>query len=143
MRNVKPPIIPARRSLKSAGTEHILIVEDDELVRQNVLRQLADLGYRVTGAENGVKALGILNADESIDLLFTDVVMPGGMNGRQLTEAAVKFRPSLKVLFTSGYTENAIVHQGRLDRGVQLLTKPYRREELAANIRKVLEADPA
>lgn len=134
---------PGPEKPESAGTEHILIVEDDELVRQNVLRQLADLGYRVTGAENGVKALGILNADESIDLLFTDVVMPGGMNGRQLAEAAVKFRPSLKVLFTSGYTENAIVHQGRLDWGVQLLTKPYRREELAANIRKVLEADPA
>jgi CheY-like chemotaxis protein len=66
--------------------------------------------------------------------------MPGGMNGRQLAEAAVKLRPELKVLFTSGYTENAIVHQGRLDRGVQLLSKPYRREELAAKVRKVLDA---
>ncbi|MAU59435.1 MAG: hypothetical protein CMI62_01755 [Parvibaculum sp.] len=134
---------PGPERPESTGTEHVLVVEDDELVRQNVLRQLADLGYRVTGAENGVKALDILKSDASIDLLFTDVVMPGGMNGRQLAEAAVKFRPSLKVLFTSGYTENAIVHQGRLDRGVQLLSKPYRREELAAKIRKVMEADPA
>ena len=124
---------------ESTGTGHILVVEDDELVRQNVLHQLADLGYHVTGAENGVMALLILKADESIDLLFTDVVMPGGMNGRQLAEAATEMRPGLKVLFTSGYTENAIVHQGRLDRGVQLLSKPYRREELAAKIRKVLD----
>ena len=131
---------PGTEAPESAGTEHILVVEDDELVRQNVLRQLADLGYRVTGAENGVQALDILKADEGIDLLFTDVVMPGGMNGRQLSEAAAKLRPGLKVLFTSGYTENAIVHQGRLDRGVQLLNKPYRREELAAKIRKVLDA---
>ncbi len=65
--------------------------------------------------------------------------MPGGMNGRQLAEAAAELRPGLKVLFTSGYTENAIVHQGRLDRGVQLLSKPYRREELAAKVRKVLD----
>lgn len=134
---------PAGAAPESTGTGHILVVEDDELVRQNVLHQLADLGYHVTGAENGAKALHILKADESIDLLFTDVVMPGGMNGRQLAEAAAKLRPGLKVLFTSGYTENAIVHQGRLDRGVQLLSKPYRREELAAKIRKVMEADPA
>jgi CheY-like chemotaxis protein len=131
---------PGAATPETAGTEHVLVVEDDEMVRQNVLRQLADLGYRVTSAENGVKALGILQGDESIDLLFTDVVMPGGMNGRQLAEAAVKLRPGLKVLFTSGYTENAIVHQGRLDRGVHLLSKPYRREELATKIRKVLDA---
>ena len=81
---------PGPERPESTGTEHVLVVEDDELVRQNVLRQLADLGYRVTGAENGVKALDILKSDASIDLLFTDVVMPGGMNGRQLAEAAVK-----------------------------------------------------
>lgn len=125
---------------QATGSEHVLVVEDDDLVRQNVLHQLADLGYRVTGAENGAKALDILKSHESIDLLFTDVVMPGGINGRQLAEAAAQLRPGLKILFTSGYTENAIVHQGRLDRGVQLLSKPYRREELAAKIRKVLDA---
>ena len=131
---------PGEVPQEAAGTEHILVVEDDELVRQNVLRQLADLGYHVTGATNGAKAIEILKSDAKIDLLFTDVVMPGGMNGRQLSEAAAKLRPGLKVLFTSGYTENAIVHQGRLDRGVQLLSKPYRREELAAKIRKVMDA---
>lgn len=131
---------PGEVPQEAAGTEHILVVEDDELVRQNVLRQLADLGYHVTGATNGAKAIEILKSDAKIDLLFTDVVMPGGMNGRQLSEAAAKLRPGLKVLFTSGYTENAIVHQGRLDRGVQLLSKPYRREELTAKIRKVMDA---
>jgi PAS domain S-box-containing protein len=131
---------PGAEAPESAGTEHILVVEDDDLVRQNVLRQLADLGYHVTGAENGMRALDILKTDMQVDLLFTDVVMPGGMNGRQLAEAAALLRPGLKVLFTSGYTENAIVHQGRLDRGVHLLSKPYRREELAAKIRKVLDA---
>ena len=133
---------PGEKGPEASGTEHILVVEDDELVRQNVLHQLADLGYRVTGAENGKAAIEILKSSDDIDLLFTDVVMPGGMNGRQLAEAAAKLRPSLRILFTSGYTENAIVHQGRLDRGVHLLSKPYRREELAAKLRKVLDAEP-
>lgn len=72
-------------------------------------------------------------------LLFTDTVMPGTMNGRQLADLARQLRPGIKVLFTSGYTENAIVHHGRLDRGVHLLNKPYRRQELAAKVRKVLD----
>lgn len=127
----------------TVGTERILVVEDDNLVRQNVLNQLADLGYHAIGAENGKAALEILKSGQSFDLLFTDVVMPGGMNGRQLSEAARNLYPDLKVLFTSGYTENAIVHQGRLDRGVHLLSKPYRREELAAKLRKVLDSGPS
>ena len=125
---------------EETGAERILVVEDDELVRQNVVQQLTSLGYRVTGATSAHEALDILKTKIEIDLLFTDVVMPGGMNGRQLSEAAAKLRPNLKVLFTSGYTENAIVHQGRLNRGIQLLSKPYRHAELASKIRAVLDA---
>lgn len=120
------------------GSESILVVEDDELVRQHVERQLRNFGYDVEVAANGADAMDLLRSRE-FDLLFTDIVMPGGMNGRQLADAAVALRPELKVLFTSGYTENAIMHQGRLDPGVHLLQKPYRRTELAAAVRKLLD----
>ena len=123
-----------------SGKEHILLVEDDISVRQYVTLLLKDLGYRVTSAENGIQALEIIQQTEDIELLFTDIVMPGGLNGRQLAEKALALRPHLKVLYTSGYTENAIVHHGRLDRGVELLSKPYRRQDLAEKVRKVLDA---
>ncbi|MEQ8515368.1 MAG: response regulator [Chromatocurvus sp.] len=122
------------------GSEHILVVEDDALVREHLCRQLRDLGYRVTAASHGTEALQAVRQHADIDLLFTDVVMPGGMNGRELAESVGRLRPDLKVLYTSGYTENAIVHQGRLDPGVELLSKPYRRRDLAAKVRKVLDA---
>jgi YesN/AraC family two-component response regulator len=80
----------------------------------------------------------IINTSAAIDLLFTDVIMPGSMNGRQLVDEALKHRPTLKTLFTSGYTENAIVHHGRLDSGVLLLAKPYRKSDLARMIRQAL-----
>ena len=121
------------------GREHILAVEDDELVRSHVVSLLESLGYRVTQAASGPEALQILTHTFDIDLLFTDVVMPGGVNGRQLAEQALALCPHLKILYTSGYTENAIVHHGRLDRGVNLLSKPYRRNELANKVRKVLD----
>ena len=121
------------------GTEKILLVEDDELVRNHVVSQLVSLGYDVVQASNGPEALEILNHITDFDLLFTDVIMPGGMNGRQLAEAAVAMCPGLPVLFTSGYTENAIIHHGRLDPGVHLLQKPYRRFDLAAKVRGVLD----
>ncbi len=98
-----------------SGTETILVVEDDALVRNYVVAQLKSLGYDVLTAANAAEALKIIDQAETLDLLFTDVIMPGGMNGRQLSDAAAKLRPGLKVLFTSGYTENAIVHHGRLD----------------------------
>ena len=109
------------------------------LVRDHVVAQLRDLGYRVTEASSGPAAYETIKRMSDIDLLFTDVVMPGGMNGRKLAEAAVELRPGLKVLYTSGYTENAIIHHGRLDPGVHLLSKPYRRRDLAAKVRKALE----
>ena len=123
------------------GNELLLVVEDDVLVGAHLLAQLAELGYRTLSASNGVEALALLRAHPEIDLLFTDIVMPGGMNGRQLADAAwaLQLQPQLKVLFTSGYTENAIVHQGRLDPGLHLLSKPYRRLELARKLRQVLD----
>ena len=100
---------------------------------------LKDLGYRVLDARNAATALEILSREQAIDLLFTDVVIPGGMNGRQLADEAVRRNAGLKVLFTTGYTRNAIVHHGRLDAGVDLLGKPYSPGDLASKIRSVLD----
>jgi PAS domain S-box-containing protein len=127
----------------AGGAELILLVEDDDLVRGFAHRQLADLGYRVLVASNGPEALALVRHHDDIDLLFTDVVMPGGLNGRALAAQAIAQRPGLRVLYTSGYTENAMVHQGRLDLGVQLLSKPYSRLELAQKIREALATPPA
>jgi PAS domain S-box-containing protein len=124
----------------SIGTERILVVEDDEVLRGYAAQILRELGYRVVEAESGLAALEVLAGDERIDLLFTDVIMPGGMNGRQLADQALSLRPNLKVLFTTGYTRNAIVHQGRLDVGVNLIGKPYSFEQLAAKVRACLDA---
>ncbi|MEI9923706.1 MAG: PAS domain S-box protein [Bradyrhizobium sp.] len=120
------------------GTEVVLVVEDDALVRRYVITQIESLGYTTLEAGNAAEAMAIINTSATIDLLFTDVIMPGSMNGRQLVDEALKHRPALKTLFTSGYTENAIVHHGRLDSGVLLLAKPYRRSDLARMIRQAL-----
>jgi PAS domain S-box-containing protein len=120
------------------GSETVLVVEDDMLVRNYVMTQVASLGYATLEAANATEALKIIEDGAPIDLLFTDVIMPGPMNGRQLVDEALKRRPSLKTLFTSGYTENAILHHGRLDEGVLLLAKPYRKPELARMIRVAL-----
>ncbi|HEY6465478.1 MAG TPA: ATP-binding protein [Candidatus Acidoferrales bacterium] len=121
------------------GVESILVVEDDEMLRAYTTEVLRDLGYRVLDARNAATALEILAREQAIDLLFTDVVIPGGMNGRQLAEEAVRRKAGLKVLFTTGYTRNAIVHHGRLDPGVNLLAKPYSPNELANKIRSLLD----
>jgi CheY-like chemotaxis protein len=120
------------------GNERILIVEDDALVRQYVVTQIKSLGYTALEAANAAEALAIIDGDGDIDLLFTDIIMPGAMNGRQLADEAVRRRPQLTTLFTSGYTENAIVHHGRHDSGVLLLAKPYRKTELARMLRTAL-----
>src|SRR6185436_11375318 len=120
------------------GNETVLVVEDDVLVRRYVMTQIQSLGYTTLEAANASEALQFIDEAPAIDLLFTDVIMPGTMNGRQLVDEALKRRPGLKTLFTSGYTENAIVHHGRLDSGVLLLAKPYRKSELARMIRLAL-----
>jgi signal transduction histidine kinase/ActR/RegA family two-component response regulator len=121
------------------GTETILLVDDDEIVRDTVAAMLEDFGFTVVQAPGGAEALAILEQGAAIDLLLTDVVMPGEISGRILAERAAVARPGLKVLFTSGYTENAIVHNGRLDPGVELLSKPYGRDQLAAKVRRILD----
>ena len=121
------------------GHETVLVVEDDRLVRDYVLTQLHSLGYVTLNAANAAEALAVVEAGREFDLLFTDIIMPGAMNGRQLANELQRRKPGLKVLFTSGYTENAIIHHGRLDSGVLLLAKPYRKSDMAAMIRKALE----
>ncbi len=126
----------------TGGDETILLVEDNDLVREHAERLLKALGYTVLVADRGAAALEFLEREDvTVDLLFTDVVMPGGMSGKQLADRASVIRPDLKVLYTSGYTENAIVHHGRLDPGVKLLRKPYGKRDLAARIRSVLDED--
>jgi PAS domain S-box-containing protein len=121
------------------GMETILLVEDDELVRTHVEGLLRHLGYRTVSAPNGVAALAMIERGDAFDVLFTDMVMPGGMSGRDLVEKAATLRPNLKVLYTSGYTENAALQNGHLDPGVQFLHKPYRRQELAQKLRALLD----
>ncbi|MDE2606480.1 MAG: PAS domain-containing protein [Burkholderiales bacterium] len=123
----------------SGGAETILLVEDDPLVRDFARTQLLSLGYTVLQAQDGAQAMQVLASPRRVDLLFTDVVMPG-MSGRELAERACRQRPGLRVLYASGYPEDTIVHRGRLDAGVQLLAKPYRRDELARRIRLALDA---
>jgi PAS domain S-box-containing protein len=134
-----PKVEADSRGELERGRETILVVEDDKLVRDYVLTQLHSLGYVTLSAANASDALALVAVNPDFDLLFTDVIMPGSMNGRQLSDAVRKDRPDLKVLFTSGYTEDAIIHQGRLDSGVLLLAKPYRKSDLARMIRKALE----
>jgi len=131
----------ASTSILEGGDETILVVEDDDLVRTFVVGQIQSLGYRTLAAVNADAALVVINSAQTIDLLFTDMIMPGSMNGRQLSDAALRRRPSLSVLFTSGYTENTVIHYGRLDAGVLLLAKPYRKSDLARMIRAALAAD--
>jgi signal transduction histidine kinase len=122
------------------GDETILVVEDDNLVRTFVLAQIRSLGYLAVAAVNAAEALVVIDSPQKIDLLFTDLIMPGAMNGRQLADAALQRRAALKVLYTSGYSNETIVHHGHLDAGVLLLVKPYRKTDLAYMLRAALAA---
>jgi PAS domain S-box-containing protein len=125
----------------SGGTETIMVVEDDALVRNFAITQLQSLGYKTVAAADSRAAMALVENGQPFDLLFTDVIMPGRMTGRQLAEQVAKRRPGIKVLYTSGYTDNAIVHHGRLDEGVLLLTKPYRKSQLARMVRQALKGE--
>ncbi|HEX3364392.1 PAS domain-containing hybrid sensor histidine kinase/response regulator [Phenylobacterium sp.] len=126
-----------------AASSHILLVEDDRLVRDQVARQLNALGHRVTAAADGRAALDALAGEETFALLMTDVVMPGGLNGRQLADQARLLRPALPVLFTSGYNDDAILREGRIGAQAAFLAKPYRRAQLAAALQAILEGTPS
>jgi PAS domain S-box-containing protein len=119
--------------------ETVLVLEDDDDVRANSVECLRELGYRVVEAHDGPSALRLLERQTRVDLLFSDVVLPGGLTGAQVAAQARELRPDLKVLFTTGYARNAIIHQGRLDKGVQLITKPFSFSDLAAKVRDVLD----
>ncbi|MCW2218141.1 PAS domain S-box-containing protein [Bradyrhizobium japonicum] len=134
MTDAAAPVAPQAEG----GAETIFVVEDDTLVRNFVTAQLQSLGYDTVAAPDSRAALDMIDGGQDFDLLFTDVVIPGGMSGRELAEEVAKRRPGVRVLYTSGYTDNAIVHHGKLDDGVLLLTKPYRRNQLAEMIRKAL-----
>lgn len=125
------------------ANETILVVEDDEDVRASTTDMLRELGYTILEAPNARRGLQLLDGHPEISLLFTDVGLPGGMNGRQLADAARARRSNLKVLFASGYARNAIVHDGRLDPGVELITKPFTQDVLAARVRDILDAGSA
>ena len=142
-----PPVIgiaqvvePVSVSTIEGGHETILVVEDDHLVRTFVVSQIKSLGYLTVATVNAAEALVVIDSPQKIDLLFTDMIMPGSMNGRQLADAALQRRASLKVLYTSGYSNEAIIHHGHLDADVLLLVKPYRRSDLAHMIRAALAA---
>jgi len=122
------------------GSAKILVVDDNQGVLGIAIDQLTSLGYRVIAASTGAEALEMLRQDEQVDLLFTDVVMPGELAGRALAAKAMEMRPGLKVLFSSGYFEGALVGKGQLATNVQFLPKPYRKQELAQKIEEVLSA---
>jgi len=123
---------------RAIGAETILVVEDDDALREYTVEILTDLGYHVLAASGAAMALDILDRVNDVDLLFTDIVMPGGANGRELADEALHRKSDLKVLFTTGYTRNAIVHHGRLDQGVQMIGKPFSFDQLAAKVRAML-----
>jgi CheY-like chemotaxis protein len=124
------------------GSEHILVVEDDQDVRMAVADMLGELGYRVSQAGNAEAALALLEK-QAPDLIFTDVVMPGPIPIREFIRQAQALHPGLRILYTSGYTQNAIVHNGKLDDGAQLLSKPYRKDQLARKLRSVFAVPAA
>jgi PAS domain S-box-containing protein len=135
---------PVPTDVPAGGEETVLVAEDDEGVRATVVDILRELGYRVLEARDADSAMNVVDSGIAIDLLFTDVVMPGSIRSTELARRAQNRLPNLRVLFTSGYTQNAIVHGGRLDAGVELLVKPYQRDDLARKVRQVLgQAKPA
>ena len=123
------------------GSERILVVEDDPSVRKVPVSLLGNQGYQVVEAANGDEAIECLKNDQAFDLLFTDLALPGGMNGVEIAEAAVRIQPDIKVLYTTGYAEHAIVHRGQWDPEVTLVNKPYRRAELLEKVRAMLDAE--
>jgi two-component system NtrC family sensor kinase len=128
---------PLRQS--ADGNEVVLVVEDDPQVNKLAVETLEERGYRVLSAPDGPAALEMLDSAPPIDLLLTDVVLPNGMNGRQLSEEVLRRQPDVKVLFVTGYTRNAIIHHGRLDPDIDLLTKPFTADALTRKIRDILD----
>ena len=137
---IPDPLADTPQEPLPTGRETILLVEDEEHVRNYAIAQLESLGYQVIAATDGASALErITDIEGSVDLLFTDIVMPGGMNGRQLAEQVAALYPALKVLYTSGYNQNTVIQAGQLETGITLLEKPYHKGDLARKIRNLLD----
>ncbi|HEY4542379.1 MAG TPA: response regulator, partial [Noviherbaspirillum sp.] len=132
-------VTDVRAAPVTGGSETVLVVEDDAAVQAIAVEMLSGLGYKVLRAVDAQSALSILQSGIAVDLLFTDVVMPGPLRSPDLARQAKAILPGIGVLFTSGYTQNAIDHGGRLDQGMELISKPYRREDLARKVRQVLD----
>jgi CheY-like chemotaxis protein len=126
---------------RAQAGETVLIVDDDEAVRMLVTEVLQELGYGAIEAADGTSGLNVLQSNARIDLLITDVGLPGGMNGRQIADAARVRRPGLKVLFITGYAENAVVRDGYLEAGMQIMIKPFTMEALATRIQDVIACE--
>ena len=126
--------------VQAGGRESVLVVEDDDAVRAYTAEILRELGYRVTESSSGKAALAVLKDGEQLDLLLTDVVMPGDMNGRELADEAVRLRKGLRVLFMTGYSRDAIIRHGRIEPGVYVIGKPFSFHDLAAKVRERLDA---
>jgi CheY-like chemotaxis protein len=137
----QPEAVPASLSdaPRATGAETVLVVDDEESIRMLVTETLGDLGYRAIEAADGPAALRALSGDRHVDLLVTDVGLPG-MNGRQLADAIRSTRPGLKVLFITGYAENAVLNHGHLEAGMHVITKPFAMEALASRIREIITA---
>jgi CheY-like chemotaxis protein len=124
---------------RASGTETVLLVDDEPLIRMLAVEALEELGYTVIEADEGASALKILNSERHIDLLITDVGLPGGLNGRQVADAARTARPDLKVLFITGYAENAVLNHGHLDEGMHVLTKPFQMDEFGRKVKALID----
>ena len=129
---------PSRLRLAAGGAGAVLVVDDEPTVRMLVFESLREDGFHVIEAADGHEGLKILQSDARIDLLVTDVGLPGGMNGRQMADAARLVRPNLEVLFITGYAENAVVGNGHLDPGMHVMTKPFAMEALASRIKALI-----
>jgi CheY-like chemotaxis protein len=138
-----PPPRSTDDEISPSGAETIFIVEDDPFVRSYAIMSLRSLGYRVVSAVDGNDALQKLGTDMHVDLLFTDIVMPGGINGWELAELARRARPELRVLLTSGYALETLTAHGHLRDGSAILAKPYRKAELSRHLRAALSAPPS
>jgi signal transduction histidine kinase/CheY-like chemotaxis protein len=135
------PALTRLGSPRAVGTECILVVEDDDVLRAYTAEVLSELGYYVLEAKDGLEALGVLERTPQLDLLFTDIVLPGGMNGRELADAFLSRKSGVKVLFTSGYSRDAFDRHGRGEPGADVISKPFSREALASKVRDVLDGD--
>jgi CheY-like chemotaxis protein len=132
-------VVEPQRHPEGRSDLRVLVVEDDEDVRAHAVAILRELGYSVVEAADGPSALRVLESEPGVRLLFTDIGLPEGLNGRQLADEALRRRPELRVLYTTGYARNAIVHQGRLDPGVELITKPFTYAALASKVHAMFE----